>query len=314
MNLLRHAIEARDTLRECLGIHAATIVTDDRKALIVKAPTRPALAGALSIDIYLRISQPLEGATIPTCTAMFAPGSHNRTFPCSRDNIIGWCGLPIHDDPIPDADEKHLGKWLHYRLKDTVDFLWQRMSDDVHLSTPLTPLNRKARVNHRGTSYTAADYPRYKVYRTTNGPVTWTFDLVHAGGSQLSPSGEEFPSSLEALYAAERHAAKFGHIPVLHDEPLHVLLWRSRYGTSDDDSNVHTAILSDGRYVEIHEAPATHDEPALFAVTLREHDGAEHQGSEYFDDIPFTHNGKNITASERALDHALRLLKDTIGD
>jgi len=309
MSLLAQAFMARDTLHQVLGSTTAVVCVDPHtigEHIKVSTPLRPTPHGVTPIlDITLEQTQDAI-----TAQAFITPGpAQGRMFRFTRNNLLAFLGLESvrafhRDDPglLTTSDAVAWGVDTHQSI---LDFGWQQRRS-VYMTAPLHPMSDLQADSLRNPK----PFPRYKVFeeRSPSTIQPWTYARLAPNGRDLSKHGPMFNSHKAAITAAEKEATSRGHIPV-SDKPLHVSLWKSlwnKYYTN------HTAFLSDGRFVEIYLAQdyGQDQDPDLWAITLRQHDSSEHEGSRFAN----THESENegsrfANTHEQAIVHALELIK-----
>ncbi len=307
--LLAHAFMARDTIREALNIPAAVVYSskndfidsEGRKSGVI----RIVAALGRSDNLYLSIYRPDPTKEHISCIARI--GDNPRSFRFSRNNLIGYLGLPH----VPTALTLLPGygpDWTLQQLQDRTDFEWDSpggpkkrpKSNEIFMTGRLHPRSTVADDALRNPD----PYPRYKVFSSRGqGATPWTYARVHPNGRDLDPHGPMFSTPHEAREAAEFDALKLGHLPVDMDTQdanggyVHVLMWKSTYTKQlNSTQHVHTAMLSNSQTLSIthdeqvpfeerHPDPGSIDDllDATYAVSLCGFDGSENASTRYFD-------------------------------
>ena len=280
MTTLTQAFMARDLLREALRITTALVYRETPAAdiLIVSTPLRALKGHDVTPVLHLAIYEdPVTGQH--RCTTSLDPelDAAHRTFKLSRNNLLGFLGLqciPLLQRSNATKHDRNPHLWATNILQKRLDFGWADQNQHVALSKPLHPRSECEDDSLRNPQ----PYPRFKVFcdRRTD---KWTFARLAPNGRDLAGHGPMFRSKPSAIAAAELDAIREGHLP-LNNGPTVVLHWLSIW--DHGHTSIHKVLLSSGQYVEISVSPAEEaDDELLHTVTLREHNGAEHGGSDF---------------------------------
>jgi len=248
----------------------------DQGNLIVQAPLRPThgLHPVLTIELQ---SKGFDGNLAgPWCRTRIDPGNSFdvRAFRLSRNNLIGYLGLQNvalfqRDQPgtIPIDD---IQPWLDDQVLEQVqdNFMWFEDYSGPLYPIPTTPNEDLLRLRVL-SSFAHQDY--------------FIFQYEPYPPPQREPG---YPTQDAARKAAIKDAVRHHHFPVYFPvgmNRIRVLLWKSLWVKA---GYVHQCLLSNGQFVELSQTALDGedaDDTHLITVGFREHNGAQHQGTQSFD-------------------------------